>query len=171
MTSTNTPPQRRPWTGRHVLLAFIAFFAVVFVADGIMIYKAVTTFGGLDTSDAYRKGLSYNERIEAAKAQAERGWQDKLDYVAETNRLRISLLDASGNGVSGLSLTAQLQRPATDRFDREVPLAQTGPGVYEAAVPELAAGWWTVELQAHKSGSSQGDDALYESRRRLWIKP
>lgn len=171
MSSPPAAPRTRTLNGRHVLLGFVAFFAIVFVADGILIYKAVTTFGGLETADAYRKGLAYNERIAAAEAQAQRGWQDKLDYVAKTKRLRVALNDAEGSAVSGLVITAQLQRPATNRYDQEIVLKQTAPGIYEAPTPELAVGWWTVELQAHKGQTSGDDGALYESRRRLWIKP
>jgi nitrogen fixation protein FixH len=171
MSSSNASPRTRTLNGRHVLFAFVGFFAVVFVADGILIYKAVSTFGGLETDDAYRKGLAYNERITAAQEQAKRGWKDKLAYEGQTKRLRVSLNDAAGGAVSGLLLTAQLQRPATNRYDQKLIFEQTSPGTYEAATPELAGGWWTVELQAHKSAPSGDDAALYEARRRLWIKP
>jgi nitrogen fixation protein FixH len=158
-------------TGRHVLLAFLGFFAIVFVADGIMIYKAVSTFGGLETADAYRQGLAYNQRIAAAATQAQRGWRDRLDYVAQTKRLRVALTDGAGAAVSGLALTAQLQRPATDRFDQAVLLEPTGPGTYEGDAGGLAPGWWTVDIVARRGSEQQETAALYESRRRLWIKP
>jgi len=167
MTSQHRTGER-VLTGGHVLLAFIGFFLVVFAVNGVMIYQAETTFGGLDTDDAYRKGLAYNERIAAAAAQAHLGWHDRLDYVAETRRLRLSLTDAAGGGVSGLSVTAELQRPATDRFDQKLYLTQTGPDTYEADVSGLESGWWTVDLQASRG---EQDTALYEARRRLWIKP
>jgi len=154
-----------------VLLAFVGFFAVVFVADGIMIYKAVSTFGGLDTTDAYRKGLAYNERIAAASSQARRGWRDSLDYVPQSKRLRVALTDGAGGAVSGLTLTAEIMRPATSRFDQVLFLQQTGPGTYEVDVPGLAGGWWTVDLKAHKGAPENQETALYESRRRLWITP
>lgn len=169
--SSSPAPSPRPLTGRHVLTSLIAFFAVVFVADGILIYKAVTTFGGLETADAYRKGLAYNDRIAAQEAQAERGWQDKVAFDADTKRLRVALNDATGIPVSGRFVTAHLQRPATNRFDRELPLTQTGPGAYEASAPALDAGWWTVRLQVYATDPADGGDVLYESRRRLWIKP
>jgi nitrogen fixation protein FixH len=158
-------------TGRHVLLAFLGFFAVVFVADGIMIYKAVSTFGGLETADAYRRGLAYNDRIAAAAEQTQRGWHDRLDYVVQSKRLRVTVTDGAGAAVSGLALTAQLQRPATDRFDQAVLLEPTGPGIYEGDASGLAAGWWTVDLRARQATSRGDDTHIYESRRRLWIKP
>jgi nitrogen fixation protein FixH len=170
MSSSQTAGARQ-WNGRHVLLALIGFFAVVFAVNGVMIYKAESTFGGLDTDDAYRKGLAYNERVAAAAAQAKLGWQDKLAYAPETKRLRVSLADSAGEAVSDLTVTAQVQRPATNRYDREIVLKQTDPGVYEADASGLDAGWWTVDLSARRGAADQKDAALYESRRRLWIKP
>ena len=169
--SSSHPSGARPLNGRHVLFALIGFFAVVFAVNGVMIYKAESTFGGLDTADAYRKGLTYNERVAAAEAQAKLGWRDTLTYVPETRRLRVALTDAAGGAVSGLAVRAQVQRPATTRYDRELVLEQTGPGTYEVDAADLDAGWWTVDLEARRGAADQGDAALFESRRRLWIKP
>jgi nitrogen fixation protein FixH len=64
-----------------------------------------------------------------------------------------------------------VQHPATNRFDRELALQQTGPGIYEAAVPELQPGWWMVEITAQKGAPLEQEASRYESRRRVWIKP
>lgn len=157
--------------GRHVLFGLLAFFAIVLVADTYLIYKAVSTFGGLETEDAYRKGLSYNSRIVAADAQAKRGWRDQLNYLTQTKRLRIVLLDREGVGVSGLSITASLGRPATNRFDRNLTFIQTRPGIYEAAVPTLESGWWTVEAQAKRNAHDRREAIVHELKRRIWIRP
>jgi len=161
----------RALNGRHVLLYLIGFFAVIFAVNGIMVYKAESTFGGLDTDDAYRKGLAYNERVAAAATQAKLGWRDALSYVPETQRLRVALTDASGQAVSGLTVTAHVQRPATTRFDQQLMLEQTGPGSYEVDAAGLDAGWWTIDLTAQRKAPSQQNPTLYESRRRVWIKP
>lgn len=157
--------------GRHVLFGLIAFFAIVFIADAYLIYKAVSTFGGLETDDAYRKGLAYNDRIAAADTQAKAGWRDQLEYLAQTKRLRIALLDRDGAGVSGLTITASIGRPATNRFDRELSFVQTGHGTYEAAVPTIESGWWTVGMLATRSARDHRNATVYEAKRRLWIKP
>jgi nitrogen fixation protein FixH len=161
----------RALSGRRVLLYLIGFFAVIFAVNGIMIYKAESTFGGLDTDDAYRKGIAYNERVAAAAAQAKLGWRDELGYVPATQLLRVTLTDASGQAVSGLDVTAQVQRPATTRFDQRLMLEQTGPGSYEVDAAGLDPGWWTVDLSAQRKAPNRQDPTLYESRRRVWIKP
>ena len=60
----------RELTGAHVLAGLFAFFGVMLAANGVFVYVATTTFSGLSTDDAYRKGLSYNETIRAFKLQS-----------------------------------------------------------------------------------------------------
>jgi nitrogen fixation protein FixH len=171
MTRSRASASTQVLNGWHILASLVGFFTLVFVANAIMIYLAVTTFGGLDTTDAYRKGLAYNDRVAAAAAQAKRGWRDALTYLPAPQRLRATLTDASGEGVAGLTITAQVLRPATSRFDQELVLAPTGPGTYEGGAADLDAGWWTVDLTARRTAAGEGSPILYEARRRVWIKP
>jgi nitrogen fixation protein FixH len=154
--------------GRHVLLTFIGFFAIVFIVNGVMVYQALSTFGGLDTDDAYRKGLAYNQRIAEGVAQEQRGWRDTLVYVPETEHVRLDLADHEGIGVPGLVIVGKIGRPATDRFDRKLEFAEVGPGTYEADAAGLEPGWWTLDVEGHKRASAE---VLYEAKERLWIKP
>ena len=171
MTSSRASASPQALNGWHILASLVGFFTLVFVANAIMIYLAVSTFGGLDTDDAYRKGLAYNDRVAAAAAQAKRGWRDELSYLPKPQRLRLALTDASGEAVGGLTVTAQVQRPATTRFDQELALVQSGPGTYEANAAGLDAGWWTVDLTARHTSAGEVSPILYEARRRVWIKP
>ena len=164
----SSSPRTGTLNGRHVLLILVGFFLVVFAVNGFMAYKAELTFAGLDTNDPYRKGLDYNERIAAARAQSRLGWRDRTDYVPATRRLRVTLTDKAGGAVSGLTVTAELERPATSRFDQKLSLKQMGSGIYEADVSGLEPGTWTVTLWAR---NGEDDAALYQARRRLWIKP
>jgi nitrogen fixation protein FixH len=172
MTSTDFNPggRRRGLRGLHVLLAFIGFFVTVFAVNGVMIYEAISTFGGVETGDAYRKGLAYNQRIAQGKAQELRGWRDTLAYAPATERLRLDVTDHEGVAVPDLVVSGQIGRPATDRFDRRLEFTQTGPGTYEAEASGLQSGWWTIDIEAKKATRS-GAEGLYETKERLWIKP
>jgi nitrogen fixation protein FixH len=156
--------------GHHVLLIFIGFFVTVFLVNGLMVYDALSIFGGLETPDAYRKGLAYNERIAKGAAQDELGWHDRLAYVPELRRVRLDVTDSAGAGVPGLIVAGEIGRPATDRFDRRLKFRQTGPGTYEADAAGLEPGWWTLDIEAKRSVSA-GAEVPYEAKERLWIKP
>ena len=168
-SSFSTGP-RRGLRGGHVLLVFIGFFVTVFVVNGVMIYEAISTFGGLETPDAYRKGLAYNQRIAEGVAQEQRGWHDTLAYARDTERVRLDVADHEGAAVPGLVISGEIGRPATDRFDRRLEFTQTGPGTYEADAAGLEPGWWTIDIAAKKSASADAE-VLYEAKERLWIKP
>jgi nitrogen fixation protein FixH len=172
MSSADTAPEglRRGLRGLHVLLVFIGFFLTVFAVNGVMIYEAISTFGGLETPDAYRKGLSYNQRIAQGDAQDQRGWRDTLAYAPATERVRLDMSDHTGAAVPDLVISGEIGRPATDRFDRHLEFTQTGPGTYEADVRGLQPGWWTIDIEAKKSASA-GTEERYEAKERLWIKP
>ena len=52
-----------------VLICLVAFFAVVAGVNGIMIRAAVSTFGGVETGNAYQAGLAFAQEIAAVEAQ------------------------------------------------------------------------------------------------------
>lgn len=155
--------------GRHVLAAMLAFFGVIVFADAVMIYQAVTTFGGVDNANAYRDGLAYNTRIASAARQQALGWRDTVAVVAAPQRLRVTLADAEGRAPASLRVEATLGRPATIRADTTLTLAEVGPGVFEAPIGDAAeAGAWVASVRAFRSGVSE---PVYQTRRRLWIAP
>lgn len=157
-------------TGRHVLFAVLGFFALVTGVNGIMIYKALTTFGGVETPDAYRKGLAYNQRIAAERAQAELGWQDEVSYSAPDRALTLLLKDRDGRPVSGASVTATVGRSATNSFDQTLAMSESSDGRYQAAVDGLGPGTWIVNVTVSRAASA-GADTAFAIRRRLWLKP
>ncbi len=174
MSSASPIPIRRQrgLRGAHVLLVFLGFFATIFLVNGIMIYDAPSTFGGIETANAYRKGLAFNARIAEGAAQAQRGWRDSIAYASETQRVRVEVTDPAGAGVPGLVISGEIGRPATDRYDRKLEFAQVGPGTYEADAAGLEPGWWTVDIEGRGGAApGAGSKVLYEAKERLWIKP
>jgi nitrogen fixation protein FixH len=161
------PRQQEGLRGRHVLWVFLGFFATVFIVNGAMIYSAVSTYSGLVANEPYRKGLHYNERIAAAERQASLGWTDALQ-VGRDGQVRMSLSDAEGRPVRGLSVAGVLGRPSTNRHDIVLQLIEGAPGRYEAHIAPLAEGNWLVSLdvRAHEAA-----DPIYRTRRRIWLKP
>lgn len=157
--------RRSGMRGIHVLAIFVGFFLTVFVVDGYFIYQAVTTFGGIETPDAYKKGVAYNASIAEDEQQSLLGWQDAIEIVGTSRHLRVSLRDRNDQGVAGKRLVATIGRPATDRFDTTVELAEISAGVYEAALPVDADGTWIVDIEAYDAA----DALAYRARKRLWI--
>ena len=152
--------------GRHVLFGMIAFFGVIFAANIVFVILATDTFTGLWTDDPYRKGLHYNETIEAYHAQQAAGWSYDVELAGDA--LQGRGVDRNDKPVDALTLEGRIGRPTTDAFDREVRFAWQGPGLYTAAMPGLAPGQWDVSLSVQRTDADQ--QSPYKVTARLWVK-
>lgn len=163
-----SPERAGGLTGRHVLIAVLAFFGTVFLANGIFLYSALSTYTGIVAQEPYRKGLQYNERIAAAERQEQLGWHADATLDPEQG-LSLVLRDRNGGPVSGLFVSGVLGRPSTNQHDRNVALTEVEPGRYVARIDELTTGAWLVDLQAVWIGN--GDkEPVYRLRTREWVK-
>jgi nitrogen fixation protein FixH len=155
-------------TGYHVLAGVVGFFLLVTAVNGVMIYKAVSTFGGVETPDAYRRGLDYNKRIALEQAQTELGWENDVTVSPDNNEILVRLKDRDGAPVTGLNLTGVLSRSATNLFDQPLTLIERSSGLYAAYVAGVEPGNWIVIISAARPGAG---DTVFAVRRRLWLKP
>lgn len=152
--------------GRHVLLGLFAFFGIMILANAVFLYFAVTTFSGGDASNSYNKGLHYNETLEAARLQDERGWRTELAYDDKTGRLTLKVFDRAAEPINGLRVAAALERPATDKDDRKVALKGLGEGAYAATI-DLAPGAWVVAITSRREGEDRA--SAYRLKQRLVV--
>ncbi len=166
MTTSGSSPEI---SGRHALLGFIAFFSVVFLANGVMLYWALVTHAGVETRDAYRKGLAYNARIAEADRQRTRGWRDDVSIIPGKQQLQVAMSTSDGTPVTGLIVTAMLGRPATSRFDSSLRFREAKPGRYVTAMSKLGKGNWLVIVEARQR-AGENARVIYRAKRRLWLK-
>ncbi len=152
MTEAAGVPVRPRMRGAHVLVIFIGFYVTIFIVDGFMVYKALSTFGGIETDDAYRKGVAYNEAIAKDAQQSLLGWKDDIKVIGAPHRLQVVLRDKADAPVAAKRLVATVGRPATDRYDVTLNLAETAPGIYEVALPTAGEGTYIVDLSAYDGG-------------------
>jgi nitrogen fixation protein FixH len=154
----------RPITGRFVLIAFIAFFGVIFAVNAVMMTLAIRTMPGLDVKNGYVASQAMNQEIGAMRLQAERGW--KADVSAQlTNKITtvgVTLLEPDGKPVTGLAITARLAHPAITTSDHAAKLIEHRPGIYWAELSGVQAGAWTIVLEAQLRG-----ERVFASRNRV----
>ncbi len=157
----------KPLTGRKVFLMIAAFFGVVFLANGIMLRLATSTFGGVETDSAYREGQRFNRETELAAAQAARGWavEARVERQNGAAKVVIEARDKAGAAISGLDGTVRLARPADRRQDREGTLVARGAGRYEAALDGLPEGQWDIVIRF-----AEGREHVFLSRNRIVVR-
>ncbi len=148
-------------TGRHVLIGMLAFFGVVFAANGVMMWMAARTFDGVDEPDAYRRGVHYNERLAEARAQRALGWRVRVDLPAAAaggsrRRVMVTVQDRHRRPLSGLAVAVTMRSPVNAHEDRMVTLTPnpTRPGQYgrELALPRLGKWQAIVEIRDPAAG-------------------
>jgi len=152
--------RERRLTGRHVLFATLGFFGIVIAANLAFVFLALDTFSGTVSDRAYQEGLAWNQRLEAAAEQQERGWRGELLLAGDGLELRLT--DRDGAPVGGLALTASLSRPATRAYDRSLAFIEVAPGRYAAAV-DLEPGSWLAVVEG-----SDASGRPFRTEARLW---
>ncbi len=161
-------------TGRHVLLAMLAFFGVIFAVNGTFLYRAISSYTGVVSNEPYRKGLEYNNRIADDERQRALGWKHSI-ALSPDGQLRIAFDGASPQALAGLSLKGMVGRPSTDAQDVSVTLTEGRPGEYLADVGKLGDGNWLVTAEATRArpeGSPAEAEAevVYRIKERVWLK-
>ena len=156
-------PHPRPVTGRLVLICLIGFFAVVALANGIMIRAAVTSFGGVETASSYQAGLAFAREAAAARAQDERHWQVKAAVrpAGGATLVEIDARDAAGQPIAGLQASAQLAHPTDRRADHALTLSEPIPGRFRGTTGPIA-GQWDLVIELSRDGTR-----LFRSRNRV----
>lgn len=172
MSPTTLPTARRAPTpglnGRHVLLTMVAFFGIVFFANGVMMYQAIATNGGLVANEPYRKGLEYNRRIEADERQQHLGWTVDAK-IERSGEIAVTMADAAGQPVHGLAIAGTIGRPAGNQHDIPLKFAEASPGRYVARAAGIEPGTWQLAVDARVAVDAA--DPLYRLKRRLWLAP
>ena len=168
MMDTMTNPKDPTWTlkGWHVLVTLLVFFGVMFAVNGLFLYYALDTFSGIDTKDAYRKGIAYNQTLEEGRRYDRLGWQSKL--IAKGANLELTLTSEDGTPVRGKKITGKVGRPSTDKFDHPVTFTDKGDGIYVADNVNLAAGGWIVSADVYEAVSPD-NTPRFRIKERLWL--
>lgn len=156
----------RPLSGRFILVCLIVFFAVISLANGIMIHAAVTTFGGVETSSSYQAGLKFSRENAAVRAQDALHWQVSASARPEGEHtvVRIAVRDAAGRSIPGLTATAVLSHPTDRRADEYVTLSENAAGDFRGAAAAIAGQRdLIIEL-------SSGGERVFRSRNRVVLQ-
>ncbi len=153
-------------TGRKVLLILLAFFGVVFAANGIMARYAVQTFRGLANDSAYSEGLAYDKDIKAAHDQDALGWKvnGALTRLAPGHsRIVVTQLDRDQKPSENISVNVLFEHPVDRVRDKTLALTMEKPGVYSGEI-EIERGQWGLELQLTQNGQP-----IFHSQNRVQI--
>ena len=146
--------------GWHVGLGVTAFFGVIIAVDAAFLTLAYRTHPGQVADKPYEAGLLYNAELERQRRQSGLGWRAAAE--ATPAGLAVWMRDAAGAPLAGLTVTADLQRPATEHGRTRLTLSEAEPGLYVARA--ALDGTWDAAVTARDAA---GRDFM-ASRRLTW---
>ena len=141
----------REFTGRHMLISILAFFAVVIGVNVTMATLARKSWTGLVVENTYVASQQFNEKAREGRAQAALGWKGMLTIAS--GEVRYSVVDAHGKPVPLHGVRVLFRHPAYEAEDKAVTLAAPSSGS-AIQTDEFAAahtpkdGVWIVEIDA-----------------------
>ncbi|MEN9683886.1 MAG: Integral rane protein linked to a cation pump-like protein [Pseudomonadota bacterium] len=134
-----------PFTGRHIAVILIAFFAVVIGVNVFMARNAIATFGGVVVENSYVASQNYNTWLNEAAREKALGWKavgtrDAAGRVAVT-------LSGPRAGAEGVVLSGDAWHPLGRMPDQPLHFHRQADGSWlsDAALP---AGRWKLRLEA-----------------------
>ncbi len=135
----------RKLSGKHVLFMFLAFFGVIFVVNGIFLSKAITSFPGEITKKSYMQGLKYNSVLKQKELQQQLGWSAEIGVVSNELVTRVS--DGSGNPLTDVVITAELNQHSDEHKIETFELSETSTGEFSYSLSDFEKGRWTANIK------------------------
>lgn len=149
-------------TGRHVLIALLAFFGIVIAVNLAFVRLALDSWTGLTDHDSYRTGLSWNRTLERSAAQRSLGWTVGIESRSERighadgRRLEVTLTlhDRAGRPLTGLALSGGARHPVLEANDRVIGFVEAGGGRYVGTALLPGPADWGLKLVATRPDGS-----------------
>lgn len=136
---------QKEFTGKHMLAIMIAFFSVIIAVNLLMATLANTSWTGLVVKNTYVASQEFNRKAQEGRAQAELGWQPRLEIAG--GEVRYAMLDRAGHPIAMTSVTMTFRHPAYDKKDVTLTLAPAAGGAF--TVDHLPTdGLWIVDVEA-----------------------
>lgn len=130
-----------PFTGRHITIIMVAFFAVVIAVNLLMARYATSTFGGVVVENSYVASQKFNGWLDSAERTRNLGW--KIDAARDAAG-RVTL--ATAGVPAGATVSAVARHPLGRVPDVPLTFEQAGAAAF-ASTATLPEGRWVVRLK------------------------
>lgn len=145
---TTTAPAR--FTGRHMMIILVAFFAVVIAVNLTMARMAIGTFGGTVVDNSYVASQQYNSWLAEARRERALGWQVAVTRDG-SDHLLVGANDAAGRALPAPHITALVRHPLGRRPERMLAFVPASDGRLRS-LASLGGGRWQVVITVESKG-------------------
>ncbi len=151
---------------RWIPASFVAFFIFLTCVEIVLITLAVNSFTGLSEADPYRRGLGYNETLQARQKDRDLGWRVSVGFAQEGHLngiVKVAARDAKGAELSAVRVSGTAENggrtPVAITFSRLI------DGNAEGRLQVDTPGRWFLRI------AIEGDGGSIERKREIFIEP
>lgn len=148
-----TPPVK-PFTGRHMALIMGAFFGTIIAVNVLMAVIAGRSWTGLVVKNSYVASQEFNDHLDKARDQAERGWRSHFGFANGAVSFRLE--DRTGKRIPFAEVLMKFGHPAHEQADQTIALIADG-AAYSAPLA-LETGIWAITITARAQGEDYRRD-------------
>lgn len=145
------PAPTHRFTGCHMTIILVTFFAVVIGVNLIMARFAIGTFGGTVVENSYVASQKFNGWLEQGRQQRALGWTISL-ALDPARHIAVSLSDQHAP-LQNARVSAVARHPLGRAPSVALAFETVAPGELRAVEP-LPAGRWQIQLLVER-GSDQ----------------
>lgn len=138
-------PVAGQFTGRHMAMVMVAFFAVVIGVNLIMARMASHSFTGVVVENSYVASQHFNRWLEEARRERELGWSATATR-AQDGHVVVALAGAPAD----VRVSAVAWHPLGRAPDRPLRFERTDAGFRSDEV--LPAGRWRIRIEVNAAG-------------------
>lgn len=140
---------RQRFTGWHMAVILVAFFAVVIVVNVTMARFATSTFGGVVVENSYVASQHFNGWLDEAAKEKAHGWSATAIRQGD-DRVRVQLAGAPAQGVT---LSGVARHPLGRLPDRRLEFVHGADGSFVSGAA-LPRGRWRLRLTGSAGGEA-----------------
>lgn len=144
----------RRFTGWHMTMVMVAFFAVVIGVNVTMARLAIGTFGGTVVDNSYVASQKYNAWLAQARRQAELGWTPHVSRDS-ARHVMITVATAAGD-LDGARVVATATHPLGALPPQSLSFARAG-NAYRSLRP-LPPGRWLIHFDVERGTTKAAFD-------------
>lgn len=128
---------------RHTPKVVVGFFILLICMMSAFIYLANSTYTGLFTDNAYKKGLDFAKINQHELTKIDSPF--KLHITFSDQKVRIIIKPLANEEV--MIKESWIVRPVDHRFDEHMVLSETSPHHYESNSLNLKPGLWEARIK------------------------
>lgn len=139
--------------------AIVGSMAAVVAVNLVLTYFAFSSSPGLVTAHPFDEGNGYNAVLAAAAKEDALGWKSAITYApsgSQSGTLGVALTDKNGVSLTGVAVSARIERPVEPLPELDLSLSEITSGHYASAVKLSRPGQWEVHVVAER-GSERSE--------------